>query len=452
MADLFTPTPDEQANIDSATSFRDRMQDNLAVEDKILAKDQAEFNPEGPEGTGGPKPTFNEPTPQDHMNDLMKTAPIFMALAAIGGSFAHQSGLTMLSSTNAMMKGLVQGDAEAYGQARDKYDQEYAEFKEKNRTWMDTYRAYMAAFKGRADADLRARASANAAVGIADKDVRASQAEVMKRVQLTAALESADSRKDHYEKSDVQNAIRTEVQKDREARLAKAQAQGSSTPESQELLAAMADKGVTLPQGMRSQKVLQTTLNGLRLAHPDMTAGQIAEGVKTGTIEMKVASTEASKLGTREAQILPVEKSIAGQGGFLDQAEKAVNDVNFSTLKKAGEFEKWTKEQKSDPKLSAYKSRVTELRQEYAIVLSKGGQTTDTARAEAAAVVPDIITPAQFKEIKKAITQGIETSKKGVKDSINEVSGAKDKPVYAYGPDGKPGMQWINGQWVPLAK
>jgi hypothetical protein len=457
MADQFTPTPDEQSDIDSAVSFRDRMQQNLDTEDKILASDQAAFDPTGPEGTGGPRPTFNEPQPQDHMDDLMKTAPIFMALAAIGGSFSHQSGLTMLTSTNAMMKGIVQGDADAYGQARDKYDRELAEYKDKNRTWMDTYRAYMAADKGRADADLRARASANAAVGIADKDVRASQAEVMKRVQLTTALENADSRKDHYSKEDVQNSIRTQVQQDREKRLAEAQQKGSSTPESEELLAAMADKGVTLPQGMRSQKTLQTVLNGLLKTHPGMTAGQIAEGVKTGSIEMKVASTEASKLGTREAQILPVEKSITGQGGFLDQAEKAVNDVNFSDVKKLGELEKVKMDQISDPKLTAYVSRVMELRQEYAIVLSKGGMTTNEARAEAAKVVPDQITPKQFQEIKKAVTQGIQTSKKGVKDSINEVSGAKPNadagpPKYAYGPDGKPKFQLINGNWVPLGK
>lgn len=184
-------------------------------------------------------------------------------------------------------------------------------------------------------------------------------------------------------------------------------------------------QGVALPQGMRSAKTLNSTLNNLAELHPDKSPEELVSMIRTGQLDMKVDSTEAQKLAVRAASIAPVEKSIVDKGGFLDQAEKAVSDINFSDLKAAGKFENWKKEQTSDPKLSAYKTRVTELRQEYSIVLAKGGLTSDASRAEAEKVVPDIITPKQFGEIKKAITQGIETAKKGVDASIDDVTKPK---------------------------
>lgn len=190
-----------------------------------------------------------------------------------------------------------------------------------------------------------------------------------------------------------------------------------------QLLAALADIGATLPQGMRSKAQQDSIVNGLLARHPDMTVDQIAQGVKTGALSMSTEKTESGVLGRREAAILPVEKSITKPGGFLDQAEAAVNKVDFSKLKAAGAFQSWTKEQNSDPALTAYKAAVAELRAEYSIVLSKGGQVTDAARHEAEKVIPDLITKEQFKSIKNTVRQGIEASKSGVEESIAGVEG-----------------------------
>ena len=194
------------------------------------------------------------------------------------------------------------------------------------------------------------------------------------------------------------------------------------------LYAAFAESGVNPPG--RSKSSQDSAMRGLRAAHPDLSDAQIAQGVKTGVLKMTSDKTESSVLARREAAILPVEKSITKKGGFMDQAEEAINDVDFSKLKSAGEFEKWRADQRSDPKLSAYKTAVAELRAEYSIVLSKGGQVTDAARNEAHEVVPDLITKDQFKEIKKKILQGIEASKSGVEDSM---SGVQEAPPQAHG-------------------
>ena len=196
-------------------------------------------------------------------------------------------------------------------------------------------------------------------------------------------------------------------------------------PQSGDLLAALTEKGVTLPQGLRSRQVLQQTLQGLIARNPGKSVDEIADQVKSGALTMGTEKTEASVLGRREAAILPVEKSITKPGGFLEQAEKAVDSVDFSKLKAAGSFEKWTKDQESDPDLSRYKAAVAELRAEYSIVLSKGGQVTDAARHEAEKVIPDLITKDQFKSIKQVVLQGIEASKSGVEESIQGVTGGK---------------------------
>lgn len=153
----------------------------------------ADFNPSS---ETGPKPEFNDQLPQDHMGDIMKVAPIWMAFAALGGKFAHQSGLTMLTSTNAMMKGIVQGNSEAYAVARAKYDADYEAFKDKQKTWVDTYKAYSQAYKGRVDAAMQAYRGANTAVGLAQSNAKNAQkeAEMMELLPAKIALMNAKVR------------------------------------------------------------------------------------------------------------------------------------------------------------------------------------------------------------------------------------------------------------------
>ena len=243
----------------------------------------------------------------------------------------------------------------------------------------------------------------------------------MEQLNTQSEIAARESTAAHQKVEERQGQQRLGIEQQR-ANLAKQNA-GDFGGSNGELLAAMTDAGVTLPQGLRSKQVLAGTLTALRERHPDMDPDQIAAGVKDGSISMGIAKTEGSVLGRREAAILPVEKSITKAGGFLDQAEKAVNEVDFSKLKAAGHFENWKADQLSDPKLAAYKAAVAELRAEYSIVLSKGGQVTDAARHESEKVIPDLITKDQFKRIKQVVLSGIESSKGGVEESIAGVTG-----------------------------
>lgn len=223
--------------------------------------------------------------------------------------------------------------------------------------------------------------------------------------------------------SEIEARSRTQDRSDKRAN------KGTLSDKAQEIRDEMLLQGVTVGQGLRSKDVFYDSLNGLAKKYPDMAASDIVKQVKSGQLKMSGEKTEAGVLARREAGIIPVEKSIVKPGGFLDQAESAVNKVNFDKLKLAGKFENWSKEQNSDPDLASYKARVAELRAEYALVLSKGGQVTDAARHESEKVIPDIITPAQFKEIRNVITQGIEAAKGGVRESIEENQGTSKPPA-----------------------
>jgi hypothetical protein len=198
------------------------------------------------------------------------------------------------------------------------------------------------------------------------------------------------------------------------------------------MYASFGEAGIQIPG--RSRQTQDAAMRGLLAKYPDKQPDEIAQGVKNGQISMVGLKTEAGALGRREAAILPVEKSITRPGGFLEQAESAVNAVNFPKLKAAGKFESWGKEQESDPALSRYKAAVAELRAEYSIVLSKGGQVTDAARQEAEKVIPDLITKGQFTSIKQVVLQGIESSKAGIEESLSAVSGQATAPPQATTP------------------
>jgi len=174
----------DQSNLAAAQG---QYADATAQRDQIMAN----FDPES---ETGPQPTFNAPTPEDHFNDMMKQAPFMMALGAIGGALGKQHGITMLASTNAMMKGIVQGNADAYKEAREKYDQQYQDFRDKSKTWLDVYKAYATAYKGQLDAAQKAVTAANASVGIYEKAVNNSTAQVGHLIQLRKSLEVSNAK------------------------------------------------------------------------------------------------------------------------------------------------------------------------------------------------------------------------------------------------------------------
>jgi hypothetical protein len=291
-------------------------------------------------------PQFTE-KPPERQQGITSVAPFLIGLAALGGKAVGLHATTMLGATNGMVQGLIQGSEQKYKDQRTAYDQAYQQYREKFDAQNKIFNEMRQVYKGRVDADLKALQFARQVTG---DNSKVEQADAKHWLEVQKYDESV--RKHDMDEIDKQARLHLD---ERKLELAKQKAaEEAGGPENAQLLAAFAAAAVPLPQGMRSKAVLQQTLKGLRERYPDKTNDEIVQGVKSGTIDMKVATTEATKLATREAAIAPVEKSINQPGGFLDQAEKAINDVNFPPFKKKAEAEKWMMDNRMDPKLSAY--------------------------------------------------------------------------------------------------
>jgi hypothetical protein len=387
-------------------------------------------------------PQFTE-KPPERQQGITSVAPFLIGLAALGGKAAGLHATAMLGATNGMVQGLIQGNEQQYKDQKTAYDQAYEQYRTKWDAQNKIFNEMRAVYKGRADADLKALQFARQVTGDNAKVEQNAAKMHLQADEFDRKLrELTDS--DAWKKAHAQAE---EHLQERKLEMAKQKAaEDAGSPQNAALSAALIDKGVDI-KGYRG-KQLQMALTGLIARHPGESLDEIADGVKTGKLSMQEASTETTKLSQREAQIAPLEYSVVSPGGFLDQAKKAVDDLGLPNFKKKAEAEYYLMEQRVDPKLTAYKARIGELRAEYSQVLAKGGATSVHAQEESAKVVPEIITPAQFKEIEAAVKAGIQASKKGIRQSLDEVreptpaavaSPPDAPPVKTTPPDAPPG-------------
>lgn len=430
--------------------------DTRALADLAKSEKQPDFVPPPPEGAPG--------APQ-HQPGITSVAPLLIGLAALGGKVAGIHATTMLGATNGMVEGLIKGNEQKYRDQKQAYDTAYQQYRDKWDQQQKIFNEMRQVYKGRVDADLKALQFARQVTGdnakVSDRDVKnyLHGIEVDDRLRRTDIEESYKQGILLLQKQKLQNQIDQE---------------GSTlTPEAAMLMASRLLNGEKSSevfsnigrgkQGAANITVVQNLFAQLaegKGLDPKIqeTAKQIATKKQQLAAEARVLTTEGAKLGAREASISPTENSILGPGGFAAQAEEAINGLNLPSFKKEAEAKKFLAEQRMDPKVTAYTTRIAELRAEYAIVLAKGGVSSVHAQEEAAKVIPEIITPQTWPEIKKAIQQGIAASKRGVQESIQGITGTTPNapPVpteptkIAYGPNGER-MQLIKGQWVPIA-
>jgi len=122
--------------------------------------------------------------------------------------------------------------------------------------------------------------------------------------------------------------------------LDKARAKAASTsaefndPKMQDLLASLAEKGVTLPSGLRSQKQIQSTLKGLLAKHPDLTSDQIADGVLQGKIDLTAVTKEASVVATQLGKVEFAINDIDQNAPLALAAAKKLNREQFVPINK----------------------------------------------------------------------------------------------------------------------
>lgn len=234
----------------------DQMQSSL-TETRDAGLQKLQQTPYDPSSVMGPPPQAPTPdmAPKDHFDGMMKVAPLFMALAAVGGKFARVNGIGMLKTTNEMMKGMLSGNAQAYQNASQEYDKKWQDYNDKYRTWIDTYKAYNTAYKDRIDAQYKAVEGANKAIG--EQDLKADRESKLSATQVSQA-EKLHAQIKHWTATEFNAAKREKIQEGM-LEVARQRASTEAVKAAAQIKAALAKAG-----GSNDVKTMQAALNATR--------------------------------------------------------------------------------------------------------------------------------------------------------------------------------------------
>jgi hypothetical protein len=186
--------------------------------------------------------------------------------------------------------------------------------------------------------------------------------------------------------------------------------------------AAMADLGISFPPGMRAVKAQHETIQGLLATHPNDTPQQIAQRVKSGELGFKGAGTELNVVARREGASAAAINALNRGGGLYDQLAETGKKVNFGSAKFNNALRLWKQGAAiADPDISEYVNALADTRAEFASVLARGGQVTDSVRIASEHAFPDKMSLSELTrniERSRKIADAIQSGNTSVADAI----------------------------------
>jgi hypothetical protein len=189
-----------------------------------------------------------------------------------------------------------------------------------------------------------------------------------------------------------------------------------------ELMAALSERGVSLPAGFRSKAQQKATLDSILKRNEGQTADQIADKIKAGQIDFTAAKTEANVVARREGSSAAAISALNSQGGLYDQLLETGRKIDFGSAKFKNSFELWKAgEVVADPDISEYVNALADTRAEFASVLARGGQVTDSVRIASEHAFPDKMSLGELERNigrSKKIAQAIQAGNTSVADAI----------------------------------
>jgi len=167
-----------------------------------------------------------------------------------------------------------------------------------------------------------------------------------------------------------------------------------------ELLAALTERGVSLPAGFRSRAQIQATLGALMDRNPDKTVDQVADLVKSGQIDLGAAKKETQTAAAVAGRVGIAQNELGTFAPLVRQASAAVPRGSFMPV---NQLLQAADTQISDPRLLQLKIGINSMLNAYDMLAARGG--TDVAkRAEA----HSLLTSAQSPEALEAGIQMFE--------------------------------------------
>lgn len=270
-------------------------------------------------------------------------------------------------------------------------------------------------------------------------------AEIARSQQAQNLLKQQDASR----KTQIAGAAETERERHDRAQeglaAKKATNQGFS-PDEQALLAALADKHVSLPSGMRSQADIKAEIAGLIKRHPDMTPDQIADGLLSGTLKFTAENTGARVAGTQIGKVALAANELDTFGDQVLAASKALPRNLPVGLTLRGLLQMGQK-QASNTGLLTLKLKLQALNNAYDQLASRGG--TDT---EKRAHIHELFDARLTDEGIQALVTGVKQEAAGARQAADRtIAETSQSAIPGAGAPGSAGGQPPASPAAPLA-
>ena len=210
----------------------------------------------------------------------------------------------------------------------------------------------------------------------------------------------------------------TEDEARKRTAIAENKAKGFDDRES-EFLAAMADRSISLPAGLRSQQQIKSTIDGLFAKHPDMTADQIADGIKSGKLKLTAETKGAQTAGTQIGKVALASNEL---DTFGEQTLAASNDLPRGEFVPYNRLKQWADTKISDPKLLMFKAKMQALENAYNQLAARSGTDVDKRQH-----IHELFNAANSQEAVNTLVTALKQEAAGARDAadrtIAETSG-----------------------------
>lgn len=241
---------------------------------------------------------------------------------------------------------------------------------------------------------------------------KAGQAAIRQRLEQLKADTAAKGQqtKDTAEAEKERHDRATEASAARRDAIAEQKSKGFDDRES-ELLAALADRNVSLPAGLRSQQQIRSTIDGLFAKHPDMTADQIADGIKSGKLKLSAEMKGAQTAGTQIGKVALAANELDTFGDQTLDASSAVprgKFVPWNTLRN------YAASKISDPQLLRFKAKMQALENAYNQLAARSG--TDV---EKRAHIHELFNTANSPQAVQTLVQALKEEAVGAREAAD---------------------------------
>jgi hypothetical protein len=225
--------------------------------------------------------------------------------------------------------------------------------------------------------------------------------------------DTAESEKEKHDRA-------TEASQARRDAIAANKSKGFDDRES-ELLASLADRNVSLPAGLRSQAQIKSTIDGLFAKHPDLSADQIADGIRSGKLKLAAESKAAGTAGTQIGKVALAANEL---DSFGDQVLTASANLprNLPVGLTVRGLIQMGQKQASSTGLLALKLKLQALNNAYDQLSARGG-TDAEKRAHIHELFDSRLTDEGIRALVTGVKQEAEGARQAANRTIAETSG-----------------------------